>query len=56
MARKPAIVSLFDNYGYAVRQTDPEKSHQNSSGEVRNRYTGEEVSYLMKGNQVTLRI
>ena len=30
MARNPEIVSLFDKYGYAVRQTAPDVYHKNS--------------------------
>ena len=39
MAQKPEIVSLFDKYGYAVRWTFPDASHQNYPDEGPHRYT-----------------
>ena len=55
MARNPAIVSLFDKYGYEVRRTAPDAYHQNSPAEVPHRYIVEAVSYLVEGHQVPLK-
>ena len=53
MARNPAILSLLEKYGYAIRRTAPDASHQNYSDEGPHRYTGESVRSLMEVHQVT---
>ena len=47
MARNTAMVSLFDKYGYVVRQTSPGTSNQNSPDEVPHIYIREEVRSLI---------
>ena len=56
MAIKPATVSLFDKYGYAVRRTASDDSHQNSPDEAPPRYIGKTSIYLLEGHQVPLKI
>ena len=56
MTHNPAIVSLFDKYGYAVRRTDPDTYYQNYPDEVPHIYTGKSGRSLMEGHKDPLKI
>ena len=56
MAWNPAIVSLFEKYGYAVRQNDPDASRQNCPAEVSHRYIVESSRSLMEGHPFPLKL
>ena len=51
--RYPAILSLFDKYGYALRRTATDASHKNYTADGPHRYIGEAVRNLMEGHQIT---
>ena len=53
---KPCNIITFWKYGYSVRRTAPDTSHQNSPDEGHHRYIGEAVRSPMEGYQFQLKL
>ena len=56
MVRSSGVLNLLENYGYAVRMTDPEASHQIYTAEIPHGYIVQEVQSLTKLNDASLKI
>ena len=56
MAHNPEIMSFFYIYGYVVRSTAPDASHQNYPAEGAHRYIVEKIGYLMEGHTFPLKL